>query len=426
MLTFVLLVRILSQHEYGVWMLFISISTILEVLRNGFIRNPLVKYINTADRTEYKLLTASSLYMNFFFTIFTSGILLLSSGWMAAFLNSPGLDNLMKIYILTNFFLIPFSHFEFIQQANFQFTGTFISYLLRSLFLFLYVAVCYWSDISLDLASLAYYNAASVLFSAFVSYLFTRKFLTRITWPDYKWLIKLFQYGKYTFGTNVNSMLSRNIDHWLLGHLISPASVAIYNPAIRITNLVEVPTMALSAILFPKIAEVSKEDNYSQVKKLYEKSIGVILAAMMPITIIVWVLAEFIVLILAGEAYSESVPILRITILYALYIPFLRFFGNVLDAVDRPHVNFYFVLLLACMNVILNYVFITNFGAIGAAYGTTSAFGLGFIMNQIYLRKNFKISTLNCVKEAFKFYPVAFALALSFLSKRKRSLPLNP
>jgi O-antigen/teichoic acid export membrane protein len=426
MLTFIILVRIMPQNLYGIWMLFISISTVLEVLRNGLIRNPLVKYINTSDRFEYAQLTASSLYMNFFFTILTSCVLFLFSGSISNFLNAPQLDQLINIYILTNVILIPFSHFEFIQQANFQFNGTFVSYFLRSLFVFLYVLLCYVTDIELNLVSLAYCNAASVFFGAIASYFYARKFLTRLTVPNYKWLLKLFQYGKYTLGTNVNSILSRNIDHWLLGHLISPASVAIYNPAIRITNLVEVPTMALSSILFPKMAEGSKNDSVANIKRLYEKSIGAVLAFMIPITILIFVFAKYIVLIIAGDSYSESIPILRITILYALYIPFLRFFGNILDAVNRPHINFYFVLLLACANVSLNYIFISNFGVIGAAYGTTSAFGLAFVANQIYLRLNFKISTLGCLREAFKFYPLALNTLLHLITKQKKPEPFNP
>lgn len=407
--------RTFSINEYGVWMLFMSITTILEVLRNGFIRNPLVRYINTTHNAEYRFLTSTALWMNLFFTVLTSLIIFLTSEWVSSFLNAPQLAKILWIYILTNFALIPFSHFEFIQQANFSFIGTFVSYFLRNLLICLYVGFCYLSSAEITLSKLAYFNAFAVLTSALVSFLFARKYLSKLSLPKREWFMKLFHYGKYTFGTNVNSMLSKNIDHWLLGHLISPASVAIYNPAIRISNLVEVPTMALSNILFPKIAQVSKSENKKDVKRLYEKSVGLIMCIMLPAAITVFLFSDFIVYVLAGDSYADSASILKITIFYTLYIPFMRFFGNVLDAVNRPKVNFYFVLFMALSNVLFNYLFISFFGVMGAAYGTMTTFFLFFILNQLYLKIHFDISTFACFRESLGFYVLSYKWSLSFI-----------
>ncbi|MEZ4847758.1 MAG: hypothetical protein R3B93_03850 [Bacteroidia bacterium] len=58
--------------------------------------------------------------------------------------------------------------------------------------------------------------------------------------------------------------------------------MAIYGTAIKITNLVEVPTQSIAAIVFPQSARRIENEGRESVKRLYEKSVGVILALIIP------------------------------------------------------------------------------------------------------------------------------------------------
>ena len=40
--SFMLLVRMLSKEDFGVWSLFLSVATLFEVARNGLIQNALI------------------------------------------------------------------------------------------------------------------------------------------------------------------------------------------------------------------------------------------------------------------------------------------------------------------------------------------------------------------------------------------------
>ena len=66
---------------------------------------------------------------------------------------------------------------------------------------------------------------------------------------------KLFNYGKYAFGTSVSSTVFSSIDQMMLGSYLSAAAAGIYNIAVRVTNLVEIPTNAIAAIVFPQSAK---------------------------------------------------------------------------------------------------------------------------------------------------------------------------
>jgi O-antigen/teichoic acid export membrane protein len=111
---------------------------------------------------------------------------------------------------------------------------------------------------------------------------------------------------------------------------------------------------------------------------------------------------------IAGSQYADSIPILRVSIFFCLFIPFARQFGTILDSIGRPKINFYIVLLSAGVNVGLNIVFIRQYGIIGAAYGTLCASMFAFILCQAVLRKQLGVNVLNTFRYALAFYPELF------------------
>ena len=44
-LNFYVLIRILSKEDFGAWVLFMSVASLMEPIKRGFIRNPLVRYL---------------------------------------------------------------------------------------------------------------------------------------------------------------------------------------------------------------------------------------------------------------------------------------------------------------------------------------------------------------------------------------------
>jgi O-antigen/teichoic acid export membrane protein len=211
-------------------------------------------------------------------------------------------------------------------------------------------------------------------------------------------------FGKYAVSTNLSAILYKNMDQMMLGGMISTASAAIYNLAIRITNLMEIPTFSAAAVVFPQSAREIARTGKSGVKKLYEQSVGAILALLIPIILIVELFPELIILIIGGAAYLPAVPILRITILFGLFLPFGSQMGTVLESIGKPNINFYCTAFGFLLNIVLNYLFISWMGMIGAAYGTLLTYFITFIITQIILYKVLNVNTLNVFKYMWDFY----------------------
>jgi O-antigen/teichoic acid export membrane protein len=240
----------------------------------------------------------------------------------------------------------------------------------------------------------------------------SRKLLVISPTIDQRWLSELFHYGKFTFGTNVSSMIVKNIDSWMLGRMISAESVATFNPAIRVSNLVEVPADTLSFIYFPHLSKKissAENDQVHTVKYFYEKAVATVMAVMIPIVVTTILFADEIVHVIAGRGFEETVPILKVTMLFGLLIPFNRFLGITLDAIGKAALNFKMVLAMAAMNALSNILFIQRMGTIGAAYGTLTTYLIMVSCNQIFLHRRFGVSLFAIGRLTLKMYKEFFS-----------------
>ncbi len=181
----------------------------------------------------------------------------------------------------------------------------------------------------------------------------------------------------------------------MLGTMLSPVAAGTYNVAIRISNLTDIPTNALGTIVFPQSAKRFAQQGKDAGKYLYEKSVGTILAVMIPVVIFVFCFPSFVVRIVAGSNYTEAVPMIRIAIMTCLLSPFDRFFGIIMDSIGRAKLNFIIILSFTILALTLNYILIGKYGIIGCIYGTLIADLVIFIVRQIILYKVLNVNPLN-------------------------------
>ncbi|HEX8037598.1 MAG TPA: flippase [Chryseosolibacter sp.] len=412
---FYILIRVLSREDFGAWVLFTSIATLMELIKHGFVRNPLIRYLAISPEKEAPDIQTASLLLNTVIGVIQVIFLYLCSIYLTGFWSAPQLGSLFRIYMITTILFVPVNHFDVMQQARMDFKGPFLSNLVRNAGLFIFILLVFFFHWQVQLDSFAYAQMAAVFLSCFVSLRYARPFLEFSKSLNRKWFRELHSYGVFTFGTNVSSMINKSVDSWMLGKLISPAAVTFFNPAVRISNLVEVPTDTLTSIFFPKLSERLAGEGPKAARYLYEKAVGTITAFMVPVVLFFIVFAAPVVRFVAGPGFEQTVPILQITMLYGLIIPFNRFFGVTLDAIGKAKMNFLFVLRNAAMNLVSNYFFISHFGIIGAAYATLTTYTLALIINQVYLNRLLNVRLSNILRHFFESYIRVFSSGVKFL-----------
>jgi len=370
-----------------------------------------VKYLTTAENDDDRgRISTASLVLNFLLSIINVILLIALAGPLAKLFGSELIRGLFYIYTITTLVMIPMQHFNFVQFAHLDFVGPTFSNFFRGGALFIYIAFLYFSSAVVPLANLAYVQIVAAVVGSIVSYLFARKYFKFSKSIDWNWVSTLWRYGRFTFLTNLSTMLYKSIDKWMLGALLTPASVAIYDVCIRVNNLLEAPTQAIAQVVFPQSARKGESEGPEAIKKLYEGAVGAILALIIPAIIFVLLFPKLIVVILGGDEYAVAASILTVTVFYALFLPFANQFGTILDSIGKPETNLFFTLLGAVINVIANLIFILQFGVIGAAYGTMCTYIITFILNQVVLNRMFKVQWWNAFTAIPSFYVMAFGI----------------
>ena len=407
--TFLIIVRALPKEEMGIWVLFVTIASIIEITRNGLIKAALVKYYTEASKSERHLIASAALLINTIYTVLVQCILVAIGGQLVFFFEAPGLDKMLWVYSINALLFVPFSHFEYVQQANLQFKGIFFSYFVRQGWFFVciltLILILGWS---VSLQDLVYLQASGLFFGAIVSYRFARKNLIGSVRFSKYWFSKLMSFGKFGLYTNLSNSALTTSDHVLIGGLLSTASVAIHNVSSRITNVFVIPSIAIADILYPKAVKANQNKGTAEVKMLYQNAVAATIVPMIPVVIFVELFPEIIIELLAGSEYLSAVNILRVAIIGILFLPFLKQFGTVMNTINRPDLNFYFVFCLAGLNVVLNYFCIVHFGIIGGAIGTLSSYVIGCFASQVILHRLVSVSSLSILSQTVIYYRQIF------------------
>lgn len=401
--TFVLLARNLTKSEYGEWMLYLSVCGFVEVLRRGLLKVPLIKTTNEETTYSTSQIQGTNLFLNVILGFSMAFFLFLFRDLIAKVWGGSHLDLLFEVYFWGFLVHTLYAHSDFIQAAKLRFMGSALSSLTeKGVLLTGIVLMAYQPELVSQcnrLLLLAYLHLLGVFLGFLVNLIFIHDLIFKLAKPMKMLIMNQLNYGKYTLGTNMGAILLRNIDTWMIGIMLNPAAVAIYNVAIRLSNLFETPTMALAQIMLPKAVQNIKKEGKPAFKRMYESSVAVVLLFSIPLILVISIFAPQLVLLLAGEGYSEAVDVLRISIALGLVIPFSKQMGIMLDADGKANVNMRFVFRNALINTLLNGLAIYYFGVIGAAAATLCSFMLSSILEQRYLKKEYEVSLRGVFKQ---------------------------
>jgi O-antigen/teichoic acid export membrane protein len=414
---FLILVRLQTKYDYGTWGIFLQTVTILEIFRNGLIQNALIKFISSSDRSQHSDIVSASFTISSILTGFCIILNIIFAETLSRLLNAPELVSLFYLSNIVFLFSGILTQFNCIEQANFSYTGVFVSGLTRQFFFFTYLLYVFIFDKKIDMLTLVYVQIVSVLLGLGVSWLFVKKYIDFSYRFSKAWIKKIFHYGKYSFGTSISTILSGTIDQWMLASLISPAASGSFSIAIRVVNLIDIPTSAVATIVFPQSAKRMETDGLDAIRYLYEKSVGTILAILIPAVTFIYIFDSYFITLLAGDKYADVVPVLNVTLLYCLLIPYGKQFGSILDSIGKTRLTFTIVLISATTNLVLNFFFIKRFGIIGAAYATLLSNIIGFAIGQVILRKEIGVNLFHTFIYAYLFYPEFFK---KYILKKKK------
>lgn len=198
-------------------------------------------------------------------------------------------------------------------------------------------------------------------------------------------------------------------DKIMIGNISGEAELGYYDNAEKLLNIPNSLITALGTVMLPHISNSVARGETENIKKLTERSMLFILFATFAFAFGISGVAREFVPFFFGAGFNRVIPLV-----YTL-APFIVFvsWSNVLktqillpNGKDRTYVNC--LIAGAAANIVLNYVLIPEFGAIGAAVATTIAEGMIAVLETIALRE--KCDSKRYIRQGIPF--IAFGIAM--------------
>lgn len=197
----------------------------------------------------------------------------------------------------------------------------------------------------------------------------------------------LFSRGKHYILASLMLVVIQNTDHIMLTSLIGKAENGFYAAAITCASVTQFVFTAIIDSFRPQILQ-NKKENEAAFKKSVSLLYGTVSYLAIAQSIAFAVFAKWIVMILYGNEFMATVPVLRVLSLYFVF-SFMGSVRNVWILAEQKQKYLWIINLSgAVLNIVLNYFMIPVWGAVGAATASfiTQLFAnfiLAFIMKPI-------------------------------------------
>ena len=349
--TFVLFARWMGPEKLGVLILFITASTMLDMLRSGFLQPAMVREIRGRDEKEGRSVRGSALLLGLMWSTVSAVIILGISvtGILGLITSETQLFGVVwPACILSTF---PVQYFAWQAQAESRFDRILVHRFAKGS-----IVLC--STIALYMADML--SPVTVGWSFVLSGVVNGSLVTLARWIRPKEVMHasiqsmkvLARFGRYSMTTTFGASLLRSSDTFLIGALLDTTAVAIYGVAQKAVEILDLPLRALSASVYPVMAGPGARGEATKVGRIIERvSSGYLLAIFAP-ALGLFVLANPLVLFVAGPDYLEAVPVIRVFVIAAFLLPVDRMIGLGLDSLGRPDVNLLKVSLMLTCNVV--------------------------------------------------------------------------
>ena len=425
LLGFIILIRSLPTVDYGAWVLFLTATNFLDMLRFGITRTAIVRFLSGADAEEGNSLIGSNYIINLLSTAFlallTYGIYFLAKDSI----DRSGYYLFFQWFPIVAFITLPFNNAFSVLQAKMRFdlilllrlinVGGFMVYLLINMIFFK-------SDVVVIMIAYIIINAASSALA------------TLLNWDGIKYIFKatksnsriILDFGKYTTGTLIGSNLLKSADTFIIGlsPFLGTVGVAFYSVPMKLTEIIEIPLRSFAMTAFPKMSKASIEGSVDDVKAMYYRNSGGLTLLVVPIMIISFFFADEFVTLLGGENYIVTANIFRIFCIYGMLLPLDRFTGVALDAVNRPKQNFIKVVYMATANLLGDSLVVFGLYYFVLIFASLSLFSTGNISPEIMGHSLLTISTVTSL-ELVAIVTILFTLLGIFVGFRYLDKELN-
>ena len=197
------------------------------------------------------------------------------------------------------------------------------------------------------------------------------------------------------------------IDQIMLGS-VDKTELGYYAVVVKLSEICDFLPVIVASSIFPKLAQL-REKNYGEYLKKFQIYSDAMLFLWLGVALPISLLAPFIVQTLYGEEYAASAPVLSIYV----WAQFGSNFGvarNTYFALEcQLRYGLYLTVVGSIFNIVLNFLLIPQYGALGATAATLITYFYVTILVNFYIKElkpfaSLILGSLNLYKAASRLF----------------------
>jgi O-antigen/teichoic acid export membrane protein len=397
LLSFALLARFTNKQDLGIWIVFFTVYGIFDTLRTGMVLNAFIKnFTQSKNEEERNQVIGSSWHLsvlvNIIFVVFTAFCYLI----FFIFNILPEYQFFFIWLILISIFSLPFNFAIWLLNAQLKILKMSYARILNQI-LFIILIVVFLEFIEAK-------KIVLILFAYTLAQLITSIFCIIKGWSGILFYFhktkegikELFHFGKYSMGTLIGSNLLRSSDSFLIGKFLGTIAVATYNVPSKVVDVFDLVIRSFAITNMPVLSKIYSSGDLVLLKKEFERKTGFLFLLLLPASIISFVFAEQIIVILAGNQYKDAAYILKLFAIYTALTPIDKLSGVMLDIINKPNLNYLKVLLMLFVNVVGDVFCLYYYGTLeSVAIVSIFTFATGVVYGMYLLNKHINVSFSN-------------------------------
>jgi len=367
----ILLTRILGPEGFGLYSAIIIIPIIVVSLTHLGIRGSSIFYLGKKTYNENDLVSSIILLL-----ILTSIAGIILSVIAYYFYQEP---NFKILWIALILLIIParlaiiyiggiFLGKDEIKKANY------LNWTTNLIHLVLAIVLVWIMDLSI-LGAIISMLVSSLIIGAYAIYQITSTFEVELR-VHKKIIYDLLKLGVLFSVAFFFIQLNFRVDILLLQKLSSEAEVGIYSLGAHVAELLWQIPIAISIVVFSRTANVEETE-------IMNKHTGKLLRITFLLAIMVataiFITAPFIIPFVFGDDFYDSIRIIQLILPGIILIVIFRILSGHLSGLGKPQVTIYIFVPALVVNILLNLLWIPDYGGQGAAWATNISYALGTI-----------------------------------------------
>lgn len=392
----------LDQKLYGLFQLIFGYASLLVPLLTLGVHGGIVKYFPIfAQKGREKNFLSFTLVMTTVILLITTPIAivlynLFRTKMFAIFDNFEVIDENKVSIIILSYLLIYGAIFLYQAVARFRIViPEIINTSMLKIFLPFAILMTYWgiwNKANFITIILVYYALVLVALIWYLLSISKQSIDPKIETLDRAEYRQFFAFITFALLNGMGAALALKLDNIMIGSMISVEAVAVYATIVTISNVLEIPSKAINQIASPVISGNWANENHDNIQDVYQKSSVFGLAVGMFLFLILFFIWPELLTLMGSNFHADLPTVLWIFALLSLarVIDLMTGVNSVIIIYSKYYrYNMYFLMLLAGLNIILNYYLLIKIGIIGAALATAISFISFNLLKNYFVKKRF-------------------------------------